>query len=52
VTSAEVAGLAGAREVIPHAEGARLIAVTAQAGRRVSGLDLALNASDLLGAWR
>jgi uncharacterized protein len=47
----DLSELAGARSVIPHAEQAKLLAITASGTTKDIEVDLTLDATDLLGAW-
>lgn len=48
----DMAQLAAARSIIPHAERAPLLAISAHGTAPDVGVDLALDATDLLGAWQ
>jgi uncharacterized protein len=48
----DLAALTSSRSVIPRAEGARLLAVSASGVASGTHVDLTLNAADLLGGWR
>jgi len=48
----DLASLAMARSVVPHAERAGLVAVSPRGAAAGIDVDLVLDATDLLGAWR
>jgi hypothetical protein len=48
----DLAELAVARSVVPHAERAALLAITTHGAAPDVGVDLTLDATDLLGAWQ
>jgi hypothetical protein len=50
--SRDLASLAVARSVIPHAEQAALVAVSPRGAVSAIGIDLVLDAAELLSAWR
>ena len=52
ISRAEMAELANARNVIPHAGGARLLAVCPSGLAPGASADIVLRPEDLLAAWR